>query len=542
MSIEKATKKQNGKSPVLKTEYLPVWNRMSRDKSPYESRAEKCAALTIPYVFPKNGANSSTSYKAPSSSIGTEAVKHLAARMLESLYPSGNNYLRFPITSEAEAKYANEPDARIKAETALERIATQVSNMMTEHGRRSVITEALTALIVVGNVLIKYDPETAYIRLYTLRNYGVVRDTFGRPLVIVTRDYVLLEELSEEYILQSGIREQIQEEDYATMVEVFTHISKVGNRYIEKTFINNVEVGEQSSYPEDACPYIALRLRTEQGSSYGRCYVEDYIGALGQVNALTYALTKGIEADTRTLFLVRPGSPSSFNTHTLAMADSGSFVPGEAGDISTLQANKQATNQVTMSAIAMHQNTINNGFLMAETVRRDAERVTAEEIRYMAAAREQQVGAIYHLLTQELVKPLALLDQRYLERNGAIVNLDSIAKSIGVKSLAIPTPVTGEATLLRAKQAEAMQQLLQVASAVGATNVINLPRFMRAYANAMELSTAGLLKTEDELLAEQQQALQAQLAQAAAPNVVNGEYAMAQQQAAMDAQQQPIAQ
>ena len=543
MSIDSVTSKgstgKKDKAAILASKPVAAWARVCSEKSPYEARAEKCAALTIPYSFPKNGSNRTLSYKAPVASIGPSAVKHLAARMLDSMYPMGSNYLRLPITSEAEAFFADNPDGRIKAETAFERIATQISSMMTEQGRRSIIFEAIIWLIVSGNALLKFNPVNADIRLYSLRDYGVIRDTFGKPMVIVTRDYALVEELGTELLIKAGIEaSKLTDTDYSTSIEVFTVIEKQGKRYVERTFINETQVGEDVYHPEDACPYIPLRLRTEQGSSYGRSYVEDYIGALGETNALTYALSKAIQADSRTLYLVRPGSPTSFNTHSLAMADSGSFIPGEAADISTLQANKQASNQVTMQAIAMHESTIRDGFLMADSVRRNAERVTAEEIRYMAAAREQQIGTIYHLLTQELVKPLALLDQRYLERKKAIVNLDALAKQIGVDKVAIPTPITGEATLLRAKQAESMQQLLNMASTVGATNVINMTRFIEAYANTLELSTSGLLKTEEELAAEQQAALQAQLAQAAAPNVVNGEYAMAQQQQAADMQQQ----
>ena len=54
-------------------------------------------------------------------------------------------------------------------------------------------------------------------------------------------------------------------------------------------------------------------------------------------------------------------------------------------------------------------------FLLNTAIQRDAERVTAQEIRYMAQQLETAMGGIYSLLSQEFQLPLVTISY---EKNG----------------------------------------------------------------------------------------------------------------------------
>ena len=46
-----------------------IYERLSSERSPYVTRAEDCATYTIPSLFPKEGANGSSTFDTPYQSI-----------------------------------------------------------------------------------------------------------------------------------------------------------------------------------------------------------------------------------------------------------------------------------------------------------------------------------------------------------------------------------------------------------------------------------------------------------------------------------------
>ncbi|MCF6128034.1 portal protein, partial [Mesorhizobium ciceri] len=47
-----------------------VYDRLKNGRQPYETRAQNCAAVTIPSLFPKESDNSSTEYTTPWQAVG----------------------------------------------------------------------------------------------------------------------------------------------------------------------------------------------------------------------------------------------------------------------------------------------------------------------------------------------------------------------------------------------------------------------------------------------------------------------------------------
>ena len=57
----------------------------------------------------------------------------------------------------------------------------------------------------------------------------------------------------------------------------------------------------------------------------------------------------------------------------------------------------------------MIQDRLSQAFLLNSSVQRNAERVTAEEIKFVASELESTLGGIYGVLTQEFQQPLLKL-------------------------------------------------------------------------------------------------------------------------------------
>ena len=64
--------------------------------------------------------------------------------------------------------------------------------------------------------------------------------------------------------------------------------------------------GSYGSFQKDRCPFIPLRFSRVDGEDYGRGFVEEYIGDLRSLEALSQAIVEGSAASAKVLFLVRP--------------------------------------------------------------------------------------------------------------------------------------------------------------------------------------------------------------------------------------------
>ena len=112
---------------------------------------------------------------------------------------------------------------------------------------------------------------------------------------------------------------------------------------------------------------------------------------------------EGAAASAKVLFLVNPNGVT--RSQTLAQAPNGAVREGLASDVSTLQVNKGADFNIAMQAMERIEARLNDAFLMAKSVQRQAERVTSTEIQIMASELEQALGGIYSILSNEFQLP-----------------------------------------------------------------------------------------------------------------------------------------
>lgn len=509
------------------------------ERSAFERRAEKFAAVTLVHLFPKEGSGYSDRARAPINSFPSRCVNSLAAKMISTLFPYGQNYLRLNLAPDADAVLKDQPDSKVAAMTVLDEIANKLSAEIDAKDRRPVLQEAFKHLIVTGNTCLYVDPNSGHCINYSLRDYVVDRDSLGRLTLLIVREFKRVGELNIDSLREVGVAVPNSEAELEKFkdkyIETFTQskLNGKGTRFEMCIYINDKKVpNSEGSFPRDALPYVPLRFYSNSNSNYGRSYVEDYYGAIANLQAITYATDKAIQADAKLIFMVEPGSPTAANVGHIARADSGSFVIGSSRDIAPIQSNKQASTSMSMQRIQLEQQQLAEAFLLSSSIRRDAERVTATEISKMAQELEETLSSIYSLLSSELLKAMYMVDKSRMERDGEVPDIDAIAKSIGLKKLAQTVPVTGIASLSKANEAD---RLLRFASAMSDMGMIGTAvssdRFARELANAMGLNTAStVLKTQDEIQqAEQQQQLMA-AAQTVGPDVVKGEYALQQQQ------------
>ena len=90
----------------------------------------------------------------------------------------------------------------------------------------------------------------------------------------------------------------------------------------------------------------------------------------------------------------------------LGESPNGAIIEGSANDVSVLQVNKFADFRIAYDTMNRIETRLQLAFLLNSSIQRNAERVTASEIRFMAEDLEQALGGIYSILSQEFQLPL----------------------------------------------------------------------------------------------------------------------------------------
>ena len=215
-------------------------------------------------------------------------------------------------------------------------------------------------------------------------------------------------------------------------------------------------------------------------------------------------------------YLVNPNAVTRISD--LSKAKSGDFIRGKIEDIQVLQVNKTSDLQITQSAIQSIEGRLSYAFLLNSAVQRNAERVTAEEIRYVANELEDTVGSIYSILSQELQLPLVKRFMLQMTREGYIPDLPQGSQGVeplittGIEALGRGHDLTKLDTFIR--YAQVFPEAFQTRVKQGA--------ILSQIATALGIDSSSVVKSEEEYQQEMMAAQQAQMEQQVAPQVANG--------------------
>ena len=287
----------------------------------------------------------------------------------------------------------------------------------------------------------------------------------------------------------------------------------------------------------DVSPWIVLRFIRQDGANYGHGYVEEYRGDLITLESLMQAIIEGAAASAKVVFLVNPNGIT--RAATLAKAPNGAIREGTAADVSVMQVGKAGDFSIAERVIQRIEARLEYAFLMARSVQRDAERVTAAEINLMAQELENSLGGIYSILTQEFQLVYLKRRMHMLVRSGKAPKLP--------EKLVKPKIVTGLQGLGRGNDRNKLIEFIgTVAQALGPDvmrQYVNVDEAVKRLATSIGIDTANLVKTQEEIQAEAEAAQQQQLLQSLGPAALGSKILDPKNQAqaqALDAQTQQM--
>ena len=482
------------------------YSMLSSGRTQFLDTAVECSELTLPYLVRQDDdATGKRTLLQPYQSVGAKAVVTLAAKLMLAILPPQTAFFKLQVR---EDKLGEQLDPSMKSEMDLSfsKIERLIMDYIAASNDRVVLHQALKHLIVSGNALIFMGKDG--LKHYPLNRYVVERDGNGNVIEIITKEMVSRKVLgiappTPNDEVNSDSKYGAGEDD----AEVYTCVKmdeSSGSWRWHQEVDDMILAGSQSTAPKNASPWLVLRFNTVDGEDYGRGRVEEFIGDLRSLDGLSQALVEGASVASKVVFLVSPSATTK--PGTLAKAGNGAIIQGRPEDVGVVQVGKTADFATAANLAAAIERRILEAFLVMNI--RNAERVTAEEVRLTQLELEQSLGGLFSLLTVEFLIPYLNRTMLILQRSNQIPKLP--------KELVRPKIVAGINSLGRGQDNEALTRFVatvgQTLGPEALAKYIDPTEAIKRLAAAQGIDILNLVRT-----AEQLQEMQAQ-AQADAAN------------------------
>ena len=485
------------------------YNQLSTGRTQFLNKAVECSELTLPYLIQDDNATriNHRSFQTPWQSVGAKAVVTLAAKLMLALLPPQTTFFKLQVRDD---KLGTEFDPTIRSELDLSfsKMERMVMDYIAASSDRVVVHQALKHLIVGGNSLIFMGKNG--LKNFPLNRYVVNRDGNGNILEIVTKELISRRVLGED-LLNTIEPEPNRVSDSKGSddddVEVYTCVKsdeKSGRWVWYQEVFDKIIPASRSTAPKNASPWLPLRFNTVDGEDYGRGRVEEFIGDLKSLEGLSQALVEGSAAAAKVVFLVSPSSTTK--PKTIAEAGNGAIVQGRPEDVAVIQVGKTADFTTAANLAQQIEKRLGDAFLVLSV--RQSERTTAEEVRLTQMELEQQLGGLFSLLTVEFLIP-------YLNRTLLVLTRTNQLPKLP-KEMVRPTIVAGINALGRGQDRESLTAFITtIAQTMGPDAMmqyINADEAIKRLAAAQGIDVLNLVKTQQQIAQEHQQAQQQQVA------------------------------
>lgn len=389
-----------------------LWSRLEGLKRPFMDRAERYAALTLPRILLPEGTDTNAVGQTHDfQSIGAVAVNHVVNKLALAMFSPAKPFFRIGLDNATKKQLATSGVTETEAGAKLAVVEKDAADELDVLGQRPKLYSALRHLVVVGNTVVKFDDEV--IRQYGLGEFCVKRNKRGEVHTLVVREHIKFDELEED--VQALLGKQYNAD---TMVNHYTLICRqIINRkphYVQRVAIDEIELLDkkyQGRWLEHECPWRVLTWDLADKADYASSLVEEYQGDLEALSMLAESVVTGGVLGAEFRYLINPTMNTS--AEDFNKSKNGSAMAGMKGDIDVITGGNPEALKVADAVAEKYERRVSRAFLLNSAVTRDAERVTAEEIRMTAMELETSFGGTYTALASTFQAPVAywLLDR-----------------------------------------------------------------------------------------------------------------------------------
>lgn len=477
-----------------------VYEELKSDRELITTKVEEYATWTLPSVFPETGNNSSDELQNDVQSFGAQAVNHLSNKLMVGLFNPSRPFFRLDATKEFSAELAAAGVAPEDIQAALHGAERESVKELDRLGAREPFTMLLMLLIITGNGLV-YFPKNGSIQTYSMRDYVIKRDITGFPIRMVIHDAKKLGSLPQD-VQDKIMAAKPNDSDGEMDTKLHTDIvwdSKV-KKYTVHQYADSIQLTDDKTkgvYTIETLPYIPLVWKLVRGEDWGRGLVEDYAGDFHSLSTAERSSLEVVSVMAQLKGMVDPAGVTDVTE--LNNTANGQWCSGREQDVSLVNFSELQNTLASLEAyIAKKETRLSKAFLMDSAGVRNAERVTAEEIRLVARDLEMALGGVYTRLAQTFQLPIARL---------LLVSIDFKIKGSKVE----PIITTGLSALGRSGDLDSYRFFIQDASLLASLDPevraeLSIPQILRFLATNNNLDTEVAFKSDE----EKEQAAQAQ--------------------------------
>ena len=474
------------------------YEELRKFRTKFETTAESAALLTLPTVFPQRGTGLSE-YDEPIDGFGARGVNNLAAKLTLTLFPPTQSFFKLSVPHDIKAELEAMGAAEVleEIENLLSSSESRILSSLASMEHTATVFSLMRQLIVTGNgmVWLERDKDSMSATVLSLRHYVLRRGNDGKILELI----IMIPNEDSDTGTEGNSVDYTQDAQY-------THVlfDRDRQRYDVKQG-DGENMAHIASYKESELPFVIPRWNTLPGESYSVGLCGEHIGDLRSLEGCTQAITNVAAVTSRVITLVDPASYT--NPEDLRKASSGDYVSGRAEDVTPLVHGNPGDFSITLSLRESLLRNLSYVFLLNSSIQRDAERVTAEEIRFMANELEAALGGVYSLLAGTLVRPML---QWVVAQLKELNVLPKFPEKVGDIEVVI---VTGFDVLSRNSDFMKYQTIVALVAQLFGEQALSYfkPRsIIMKLANAQGLDVSDILKTQEELTQEQAMMVQAQ--------------------------------
>jgi hypothetical protein len=384
-----------------------AWDELHGDKDTFLTRCERYASLTIPKLCLPDGFDvESTDQTHDYQSIGAQAVNALTNKFMLALFAPSRPFFRVEPGEKTRAKMAvNGMDEKVVA-AALGQMERSAVKELDRRGQRPKLYAVIKNLIVLGNVLLVLEKDT--MRVMGIRYFCVKRCADGSLHSLVIKECVKFNELDEK--ARKALPNLYQDD---TEVSHYRWIKRQDNGgkepdYVMTQWVDMHQLPQEEfggKWPESKLPYRVLTWDLTDEADYGTGLVEEYSGDLEALSTLSEAIVNGAVLGAEFRWTVDPTSMMS--VEDVRDSVNGDVLAGKKDDLQMVTGGNPSSIETAAKVSERYERRVSLGFLMQGATTRDAERVTAEEIRMQANELETSFGGTYSVLANNIQKPIA---------------------------------------------------------------------------------------------------------------------------------------
>lgn len=418
------------------------WQNLNSKRSGLLDRAERLSEITIPSVCPDDQYDSGRdSLTNGVTSLGAQCTTHLTNKLMLAMFPASNPFFRLAMSESDAQQFIAENELTMDLLTEVLSQGERDALLQLEmSGGREGLYEAMTHLPIVGNVLMDARSKDK-LEFIPLKEYVVRRARNADVLTVIIKQELAHCELSEDVLDHIDPR---REGDPDHVRQLYTWCRRVRGKYRITMHVDQIELPYGkfgSTYALDDCPLHPLTWRLPLGQHYGVGRVEDYFADFGTHEVISESLSDGAIMASQFRWLQNPTGitrPEDFQN-----SKNGDVIPGAANDLQLIFANVGQQLNTVLAISNTFQQRLGQGFLLNSSVTRQAERVTAEEIRLQAMELESSLGGVYSRIARDIQIPLAkwLMRKANLNIKGTklrpvvITGLDALSRNADLERL-----------------------------------------------------------------------------------------------------------